>query len=194
MLVVENTVLSDEIFEECFVCNLSFCKGVCCVEGDAGAPLEEEEITIIEDIIDIVKPYMSRQGIKSIEKTGVFDYDSFGYLVTPLINNEECAYVYYDKGIAKCAIEKAYLDKKIEFQKPISCHLYPIRISKHAHYDALNYHRWSVCQNACNKKNNKPSIFEFVKEALIRKYGEKWYHKVQKEAALYFSNKQNLTF
>ncbi len=194
MLVVENTILSDDIFEQCFSCDLSRCKGICCVEGDAGAPLDEEEISIIEDSIEKVKPYMCHQGVECTEHYGVFDYDSFGHLVTPLINDKECAFVVFENGIAKCAFEKAFFDKKIKFRKPISCHLYPIRISTYNHYDALNYHQWSVCQNACQPHQQSPTIFEFLQEPLIRKYGKKWYQKVKKQAAIYLVNKQKLTF
>lgn len=194
MLVVENTILSDDIFEAYFSCNLSQCKGNCCVEGDAGAPLDEEEISIIENCIEKVKPYLTKQGLECMEYYGIFDYDSFGHLVTPLINDQECAFVYYENDIAKCAFENAFFDKKIKFRKPISCHLYPIRISKYTHYDALNYHRWSICENACHQQKQNLTVFEFLKEPLIRKYGKKWYEKVQKEASLYLKNKSKLRF
>lgn len=194
MIVVDNTILSDDIFEEYFMCNLSACKGFCCVEGDAGAPLDEEEISVLEDSIEAIKPYMCRQGVDSIDISGVFDYDMEGHLVTPLINDSACAFVYYDAGIAKCAIEKAYMENKIKFKKPISCHLYPIRISSHLHYDALNYHRWPICKSACEYgKTQQLTIFEFLKEPLIRKYGKRWYQKVQKEAELYFENKMRMS-
>ncbi len=190
MLVVDNTIISDYIIEKHFLCDISRCKGACCIEGDAGAPIEEDEISIIEDIIAIVKPYMSLPGIETINQYGVFDYDSDGELVTPLINDKECAYVYFEKGIAKCAFEKAYENKKITFQKPISCHLYPIRISKYEHYDALNYHQWDLCKAACKKgQQEKITIFEFLKIPLIRKYGLRWYNKTKKEADNYLKTK-----
>ena len=195
MLIVNNAIISDDIIEKHFICDIYHCKGVCCIEGDAGAPLEENEIAIIEDIIDIVKPYMSPQGIETINQYGTFDYDVDGELVTPLINHEECAYVYFEKGIAKCAFEKAYEKKKTKFQKPISCHLYPIRISKYQHYDALNYHQWDLCKVARTKGlEEKITVFDFLKEPLIRKYGIRWYNKAKKEVDAFLKNKQNLTF
>lgn len=179
MIVIDNTIISDDIVNVCFVCDLARCKGQCCVEGDAGAPLEEEEISIIEDIVDEVKPFMSKKGIEVIEKNGVFDYDSGGNYVTPLINNYECAFAIFENGIAMCAIEKAYNDGKINYKKPISCHLYPVRITKHESYDAVNYHKWSVCNKALEKGNReKVHLYEFLKEPLIRKYGRSWYNQL----------------
>jgi hypothetical protein len=181
MLIVGNTIIPDDIFQKKFVCDITKCKGVCCIEGDAGAPLEEEEIGILEDSIDIIKQYMCNDGITIIEKNGVFDYDETGNLVTPLIHNQECAFVYYENNIAKCAIEQAYNDKKIKFQKPISCHLYPIRITPHLHYDSLTYHHWNICQDACkNGKKLNVSIFDFLEIPLTRKYGKAWIKKVKK--------------
>ncbi len=185
MIVIDNTIISDDLINISFVCDLTKCKGHCCVEGDAGAPLEEFEISIIEDILDEVKPYMNEKGQEVIEKTGVFDYDSGGSFVTPLVNNHECAFVIFEDGIAMCAIEKAFLDGHIDFMKPISCHLYPVRITKHESYDAVNYHKWQVCNKAL-KKGNKENVplFEFLREPLIRKYGRNWYNKLIKELRL----------
>jgi len=182
MIVIGNTIISDDLINIRFVCDLSKCMGACCVEGDAGAPLEEEEISIIEDIQDDIKPYMSEKGLEIIEKTGVFDYDSDGNFVTPLINNCECAFVVFESGIAMCAIENAFLDGLIKFKKPISCHLYPVRITKHESYDAVNYHKWQVCSKVleCGSEQNVP-LFEFLKEPLIRKYGISWFNKLKKE-------------
>ena len=189
MLIVKNTILSDDIFRKYFVCDLTQCKGICCVEGDAGAPLEEEEIGIIEDCMDEIKAFLLPESLQCIEKNGVFDYDEKGQLVTPLVHDQACAFVYFEEGIAKCAIEKAYKLHKIPFQKPISCHLYPIRITTHLHYDALNYHRWPICASACkNGEKQKQRIFEFLEAPLIRKYGREWYEEVKKEAHLYLKN------
>ena len=156
--------------------------GSCCIEGDAGAPLEEEEISLLEDDIDQIKPYMMKGGIEVIEKSGVFDYDTSGEFVTPLIQNRDCAFVYYENNIARCAIEKAYEEGQISFQKPVSCHLYPIRISKHKDFEAVNYHKWHICEPACTlgKEVNLP-VYKFLKEALIRKYGKDCYEKLVKE-------------
>ena len=182
MLVIDNILVSEEIRDIRFCCDLEKCLGSCCVEGDAGAPLEEEEISMLEDDIEFIKPYMPEKGVEVIEKHGVFDYDAFGEFVTPLINDKDCAFVYYENNIAKCAIEKAFEEGKISFQKPISCHLYPIRIIKHENFEAVNYHKWYICQSACTlgKKLELP-LYKFLKDPLIRKYGEEWYGKLVEE-------------
>jgi len=183
MITIDNTIISDELIEKKFVCDLKKCKGECCVEGDEGAPLEEEEISIIEDYIDLIKPYMTEQGRKVVEKTGVFDYGADGDFVTPLVNDCECAFTILKDGIAFCAIEKAFLEKKINFQKPISCHLYPVRIKKYKDFEAVNYHQWHVC-NPATKLGEKLGVpvYKFLKEPLIRKYGKQWYQKLKEEA------------
>ena len=181
MLIVDNIFISDEILNQYFACDLSCCNGSCCIEGDAGAPLEEEEIAILEDYIDKIKPFMSEKGIDVVMQNGVFDYDMEGGLVTPLVNDKECAFVYFENSIAKCAIEKAYLEKEIDFQKPISCHLYPIRIMKNNAYDVLNYHQWGICNAArVNGKNMKINLFDYLTVPLTRKYGKEWVDKVKK--------------
>lgn len=179
MIVIDNTIISEDIRDIRFCCDLEKCKGACCIEGDAGAPIEEEEISLLEDFIDEIKPYMTNEGIKVIESNGIFDFDEKGEYVTPLINNRECAYVYFENGITRCAIEKAFEEGKIYFQKPVSCHLYPIRITKHKDFEAVNYHKWYICQSACTLgKNTNLPLYKFLKEPLIRKYGEGWYSKL----------------
>ncbi|WP_026210519.1 DUF3109 family protein [Flexithrix dorotheae] len=183
MIVVGNTILSDDIMENFFVCDLKKCKGACCVEGDLGAPLEDEEKEMVKNIFEEVKPYLSKEGLAEIEKQGVYIKDEEGDYSTPTINNRECAYAIYDeKGILKCGIEQAYLDGKIEFRKPISCHLYPIRISNYDKYDALNYDQWDICSPACsNGKSLGVPVYKFLKEPLIRKYGKDWYEALELE-------------
>ena len=180
MLSVDHVLLSDEIFNQHFACDLEHCKGMCCIEGDAGAPLEEEEVSLIEDFLDDIKPYMLKEGIDTVERNGVFDYDADGVLVTPLVNDRECAFVYFESDVAKCAIEKAFLEGKISFQKPISCHLYPIRIQKFDYYERLDYHRWGICKAArkCGK-SMKITIFDSLSDALSRRYGKEWIEKVK---------------
>ncbi|MDR0367659.1 MAG: DUF3109 family protein [Bacteroidales bacterium] len=181
MLAVDNTLISDDIFSQYFCCDLSCCKGICCVEGDAGAPLNEEEIAVLEDYTEKIIPYMTDEGIAVIRYMGMFDYDETGHLVTPLVRDRDCAFVYYEDNIAKCAIEKAYLNGDIDFKKPVSCHLYPVRITEYAHYDALNYHQWEVCQSARKKgKELQITVFDFLKEPLSRRYGKEWLRKVEK--------------
>jgi hypothetical protein len=183
MIVVGNVVLSDDIADQFFVCDLEKCKGACCVEGDLGAPLEEEEMPVMHEIYAMVKPYMSEAGIAEVERQGVYIKDEEGDFSTPTIGGRECAYaIYDDRGILKCAIEQAYLDGKISFRKPISCHLYPIRISKHDHVEAVNYSRWGICNPACKKgKALGVPLYEFLKVPLVRKYGEAWYAELVQE-------------
>ncbi|MFZ4547843.1 MAG: DUF3109 family protein [Bacteroidales bacterium] len=179
MIAIDKTLISDDLRTECFACDLTACKGECCVDGDAGAPLEEEEISILEDSLDEIKPYMTQEGLEVVELGGLFDYDMFGHYVTPLVNGRECAFVYRENGIALCAIEKANKEGKIEYLKPISCHLYPVRINKFKDFDAVNYHEWHICKPAVlnGKKNNVP-LYIFLKDSLIRKYSEEWYNEL----------------
>ena len=175
---VGNAVLSDDIKENFFVCDLEACKGACCVEGDSGAPLEDDETKILEEIYPFVKDYITEEGRQVIAAQGTWVIDSDGDKVTPTLGaNRECAYALYDeRGILKCGIEQAYLDGKISWKKPISCHLYPIRVTKYDQYDALNYNRWHICDPACQLgKSLQVPLYVFLKEALVRKYGEAWY-------------------
>lgn len=171
------TIISQDLLEKDFVCNLSACKGACCVEGDAGAPLENDEVEKLAEIYPRVKPFLREEGVKAIEKQGTSIKDWDGEMVTPLVNGKECAYVIYDeKGITKCGIEKAYEAGEVDFKKPLSCHLYPVRITKYSRFDALNYHKWDICSPACTLgKELEVPVYKFVKDALIRKYGEEWY-------------------
>ena len=180
MILIDETVISDDIKEQFFVCDLNKCKGACCVEGDLGAPLEEVELSIIKDIQEKVIPYLSKEGQKAILDQGAYVIDEDGDYSTPTIGGKECAYAIYDeKGILKCGIEQAYNDEVIDFKKPISCHLYPIRVTKYEQFHALNYDRWSICAEACKlgSKLGVP-IYKFLKEPLERAYGEEWYQKL----------------
>ncbi len=177
MIIEGNAVLSDDLKEHFFVCNLEKCKGACCVEGDLGAPLDQNELPIVDQVLDEVMPYLSDEGKKAIQKNGPYILDEEGDYSTTTINNKECAFAIYDqRGILKCGIEQAYNDGKISYKKPISCHLYPIRITKYDHYDALNYDQWEICSDACDLGQElKVPVYKFLKDPLIRKYGEKWY-------------------
>ncbi len=179
MIIVDDILVSDEMKEVYFSCNLSACKGECCVAGDAGAPLDEDEISILEDSIDEIEPFLTKEGKDVIENVGVFEYDEDGSYVTPLVNDEECAFVYWKDGISFCAIEKAYMEKKIDFQKPISCHLYPVRLSKVGNSIAINYHQWDVCNPAliAGEKAGQP-LFAYLKQPLTRRFGADWYEKL----------------
>ena len=176
MLSIENNLVSDDLSRVKFVCDLKKCHGACCVEGDAGAPLDEEEISILEDCLDQIKPYMTAAGREEVERVGVFDYDANGKFVTPLINDKECAFVILENEIAFCAIEKAYNAGRIKFQKPLSCHLYPVRVRNSRDNEVVNYHEWIVCRFALvNGRRLDVPLYMFLKEPLIRKYGRKWY-------------------
>ena len=177
MISIDKALISDEIFSEKFVCDLNACKGECCIAGESGAPLEEDELPIMEEILDKVKPYLNKKGLKAIEKYGPYVLDSDGDYTTTLVGKEkECAFVVFDENkIAKCAIEMAHKDGVIKWQKPISCHLYPIRITEHKNYTAVNYHRWKICKDACacGIKLNVP-VYKFLKGPLTRKFGTKF--------------------
>lgn len=183
MILIDNTVISDDVAEQFFVCNLEKCKGACCVEGDLGAPLEPDEPAILDAIYPKIKPYLTEAGIRAIEQQGRYESDGDGGSVTTTINGRECVYSTYDeRGILKCGIEAAYNDGVIDWKKPISCHLYPIRVTKYDQYHALNYDRWPICSPACSfgKELNVP-VYKFVREALIRAYGEVWYDKLVRD-------------
>ena len=177
MIKVGEVLVSDDIKSVEFVCHLEKCKGACCVEGDLGAPLEMDELQVMKDIQSQVKPYLTDEGREAIEAQGPYIFDDDGDYSTPTVKGRECAYSHYDKqGVLKCGIEQAYLDGKIGFRKPISCHLYPIRITKKKEFEAVNYHKWSICSAACSYgKSLRVPLYKFLKDPLVRKYGEKWY-------------------
>ena len=187
MIAIDNVLVSDEVIQEQFVCDLTKCKGGCCEDGDAGAPLETSELNHLINVYETVKEYMSAEGIKQIEKVGKYVYDQeFGW-VTPTVNGAICAYGYRDKqGIIKCAIEQAYNDDKIGWKKPISCHLFPIRIkkSKNQQTEYVNYEpRPDLCAAACKLgRKLKVPAYVFLKEAIIRKYGQEFYETLEATA------------
>lgn len=184
MLIIDNKVLEEAIFKEEFVCNLQACKGACCWEGDFGAPLELDELDILASIYEKVKPFLTEEGIAAIEAEGtaVFVPQEREYATT-LIENGACAYLTYgEDGIAKCGIEQAYKAGAIDYKKPISCHLYPIRVEEldQSNFEKLAYDRWEICRAACeNGKKLQVPIYKFLKEPLIRKYGEEFYERMQ---------------
>ena len=192
MLAIGNTLISEEIIDKQFVCDLNACKGACCVKGDYGAPLEKEELAILDSIYEKVKPYLTDEGIKAIEKQGKYLLYEKKEWVTPLAKGKACAYTVFENDVAKCGIEKAFYDGKINFKKPISCHLYPIRINVQRNgYEALNYDRWSVCKAACKLGDSlKVPVFKFLKESLTRKYGKEWYKQLEIAADMMGENKK----
>ncbi|MDR1973853.1 MAG: DUF3109 family protein [Bacteroidales bacterium] len=212
MFEINNTLVSDEVFTEFFCCDLIRCEGCCCVEGDAGAPLEREELPLLEKYFPVFKKYMTVEGLLTVSSLGrLWDtqeaqisanadticFNSAGsmgarwsnvgtggnneHLVTPIIKKRDCAYLYKDSaGISKCAIEKAWEQGEISFQKPVSCHLFPIRITAHENYDAVNYFQWHICQDAVKLGTSKKiPVFRFLKAPLIRKYGKDWYDQAE---------------
>lgn len=180
MIAIGHTLISDEVISEQFVCDLNKCKGACCVDGDAGAPLNKEELKKIDEVFDVVIPYLNEESVQNINRQGRYVYDrEFGW-VTPTINGSICVYGITDeKGIVKCGIEQAYRDGKIAWKKPISCHLFPIIIKKSSdgETDYVNYEpREDHCKAACTLgKKLKVPVYEFLKEPLVRKYGEEFY-------------------
>jgi hypothetical protein len=180
LIAIDNILVSDEVVSEQFVCDLNKCKGGCCEDGDSGAPLASEELEQLRNFIEEIKPYVTEEGLKVLEKEGLYTYDQeFGW-VTPTIAGRMCAYGFRDKaGIIKCGIEQAYLDKKISWKKPISCHLFPAKItrSKRQNQEYVNYEpREDLCKAACKLgRQLKVPVYLFLKEALIRKYGPDFY-------------------
>lgn len=181
MLQIDDTVVSLDLFDEQFVCDLNSCKGICCIEGDDGAPLEEEEVKIIEELLPVIWDDLTEVSREVIRKQGVSYIDSDGEPVTSIVNGAECVFTYTDgNGMCKCAIEKAYREGKTSFYKPISCHLYPVRLQKYNDFLAVNYHRWSVCN--CARRlgaNLKVPVYKFLKEPLVRRFGVEWYEQME---------------
>ncbi len=184
MFQLGKTLVSEEIIKNDFVCNLSACKGACCIDGEAGAPVEPEEVSKLKEIYPKVKPYLRQEGIEAIEEQGTHIERENGELETPLIDGADCAYVTFDdKGTALCGIEEAYNAGDIDWKKPVSCHLYPIRVDEYTAFSAVNYHRWHICDDACSLGNElQVPIYKFVKEGLIRKFGEDWYSELEEAA------------
>jgi len=182
IIEIGDKLVSDELFEKEFVCNLSACKGVCCIEGDEGAPLTIEEVDLLEENIDEIKPYMTKEGIDMVESKGVFYIDQENEPVTNLVNGKECTFVFRDdQGVTKCSIETAYRKGEISFNKPLSCHLYPIRVKKYHSFLSLNYHEWPICKDACTLGAElKVSVYRFLKEPIIRAFGKDFYTELEK--------------
>jgi hypothetical protein len=189
LIAIDKVLVSDDVVEAKFVCDLHKCKGGCCEDGDAGAPLEKEEKKILDEQFDAFRPYMTAEGAAEVKRQGKYVYDrDFGW-VTPTINGGICAYAVRDgAGIIKCAIEQAYYAGKLSWKKPISCHLYPITIKKTREYTMVNYEpREVLCKPACSfGKKLKVPVYEFLKEPLIRKFGEDFYAALQQVAQEHF--------
>ncbi len=180
MIAIDDTLVSEDIADRHFVCDLSKCKGACCKYGDNGAPLEKAELPMVQNVLCELRPYLSPKAMDVISEVGHYVADPNCTYSTPTIDGKECVYANYNNNnVLTCAFESAYFDGKIDFQKPISCHLYPIRVHKLNNCEALNYHRWKICNAACQLGSRLGiPIYRFVKDGLIRKYGEDWYAKL----------------
>jgi len=191
MLKVDDCLVSEDVIEKSFACNVEACKGVCCIEGDAGAPIEPSEIDVIRQNIEQIKDEMDDVGIETLNSRGFSEKDPFDQmLVTTCKPNKECVFVVRKKGILNCAIELANQKKSFDFQKPISCHLYPIRVDKYNEFYALNYHRWSICADACTKGEKEDiKVYQFAQNALERKFGKEWYKNLKKTIQEYLVKK-----
>lgn len=188
VILIQDILVSRDVVEERFLCQLDACKGACCWEGDFGAPLEAAELDTLTRIYPDIQPFLRREGIEAIEDQGLYTYfDELKGFGTTLLPDDACAYLTFDEtGTAKCGIEKAYEAGATDFQKPVSCHLYPIRVSRNEEigFEALNYDRWDICFAACKAgKKAKLPLFQFVKSALVRKYGQAWFDELEAAAA-----------
>lgn len=184
MIQIDDVIVSLDVFREKFLCDLGACKGACCIEGDVGAPVETGEVEALEASLPAVWDDLSPEARAVIDRQGVVYVDEEGDLVTSIVNGKDCVFTCYDEsGCCYCALEKAYREGRISFYKPISCHLYPIRIGDYGPYKAVNYHRWDVCRAAVElgRKKGVP-VYRFLREPLIRKFGEDWYHELEEAA------------
>ena len=181
MLIVGNVLVSEELIDKCFCCDIEQCRGLCCVEGDMGAPVAPAEVAELEEYYPDFQKYMTEEGVAVVEDGGTFVFNGEDSFETPLMaSNDACVFAYFENGIAKCAIEKCFLNREIPFRKPISCYLYPIRVSRVGDYEALNYDHWSVCRTAVENGNRlKIPVYRFLREPLIAKYGKDWYAELE---------------
>ena len=190
MLIVGDVLVSEELIDKCFCCDLVQCKGECCVDGDLGAPVAPDEVAELEEYYPDYQKYMTEEGVAVVQNGGTFVFNGDDTFETPLVeSNNACAFAVAENGIVKCAIEKCFLNGEIPFRKPISCYLYPIRIRRVGDYDALNYDHWSICKTAVENGNKlKIPVYRFLKEPLIAKYGESWYAELEEMVALREAN------
>lgn len=186
MIEIDDKIVSADLLRECFACDIARCKGICCVEGNAGAPLEADETEVLEREYAAYEPYMTAAGIAAVERQGFAVVDDEGDLTTPLVDDAECAYAYTENGVTLCAIEKAWLEGRTAFRKPISCHLYPIRLMNFSNGTVgLNYHRWSVCRPACEQGRRLGiPVYRALREPIVRRFGEEFYRALDAAAKL----------
>ena len=184
MLIIGEALVSEDILEKKFICHLDKCKGACCISGDRGAPLLHEEIEVLKNNLENIKPFMDNEGLDLLYEKSFFETDpNDGELVTTCREDGACIFVVYENGITQCAIEKSFVAGESDFKKPLSCHLYPIRAANYGDYTVLNYHQWDICSPGCSlgEQMNTP-LFKFLKEPLIRKMGIQWYEELESVA------------
>jgi len=193
MFQIGKTLVSEALIDQDFVCNLNACKGACCVEGEAGAPLSEQEAQWLAENQSKIEPFLPQAGIEALNAQGAFIHLETGEYETPLVQGKECAYTHFEPdGSAHCGIERAYKAGSVEVQKPISCHLYPVRVQDYSEFSAVNYHRWPICSDACVLGTSlKVPVYQFVKEALIRKFGTDWYDELTLVAKTYKNQREH---
>jgi hypothetical protein len=193
MIDIDGKIVSCEIITEKFLCDLAACRGICCVEGNSGAPLEDHEVRTLTDQHRAYRRFMTPEGIAAVECQGFAVTDRDGDLVTPLVGDAECAYSYKDNDITLCAIEKAWAGGLTDFRKPISCHLYPIRVTRFGDGSlGLNYHRWAVCEAArvLGRERGVP-VFRMLREPIIRRFGSEFFEALE-AAEKYLAKNQDL--
>lgn len=189
MIEIGDTLISTAIFSEQFVCDIANCHGDCCIEGDGGAPVKDEEIPQIEAALPAAMPYMSDAGIAVVKEQGVVYKDADGENLTSLVPSKECVFAYKKNGSWQCALETAFNAGKSDFRKPISCYLYPVRVKKHRKFTAVEYHEWGICKCACeNGAKLKVPVYKFLREPLIAAFGKAWYSELCKIAQAYYAS------
>jgi len=190
MLQIDDTIVSLALIEKKFSCDLSICKGSCCRYGDTGAPLTAEEAAILNRIWPLLRSWLRPEGISSIEKEGTSMKDTEGELVTPLVNNEECVYAIMEDDVYKCGIETAFNAGAVDFRKPLSCHLFPVRIKQYRDFRAVNYEEWPICKPGVAAGIQKDTeLCIFLGEPLVRAFGKEWYEKLLWAAGEYVNYK-----
>lgn len=191
MIQIDDTLVSLDVIEKFFLCDLSHCKGECCVEGDSGAPLEPGEVEELEKVLPVVWNDLSEKAKAVIDRQGVSYVDEEGDRVTSIVDGKDCVFTCYDSdGTCKCAVEKAFREGKTSFYKPVSCHLYPVRITEYPDFKAVNYHKWDVCKAAALLgEKERVRVYQCLKEPLVRKFGEQWYAALEECATEWLKQK-----
>jgi hypothetical protein len=192
MLQIGKTIVSLDVLEQEFCCDLKECRGACCVEGDSGAPVTIEEVKQIKDLYPLFEEYLSERNRAEIQNKGFSVIDNDGDLVTALVGNNECVFTFIDdEGITKCAIEKAFFEKNTSFRKPVSCHLFPVRVTEYKRFDAVNYEQLVICKPGRNFGTiKKVPLWQYLKEPLVRKYGKLWFDELETAANVNNSNSE----